>query len=499
MVSKQGRYADGLNNLYLQVRGNSKSWIFRYRNSRFGKPGWTEMGIGSVHTYTLDEAREEARLLYQQLLKHIDPMVARKADKAAKQLERAKHTTFAECAAEYLEVMPKKNKWSKHHLTGGKRSVNKYLTPVLGPMLIGTITHLHVYEVFKEISYAKPAQAHQVHIHAQAIFKRVKARGLITGDNPASLEGPLGDLLPNFRDREVEHEPGIAYEKAGWLVAQLRTPFVVETTAWTLKECAEATGIDRSHLLREIHDGKLKAYKKPGTESLNTISSPWLVEPTDLQKVHPLKSTPDRQPLIPLESYVIEFQLLNAARPSEARMMRWSEFDENKKLWTIPPHRHKPGRKTKKPLLKPLCTRAMAILQAMRAKQKEEGIVSEDFVFAQWGSRLSKSFGKPMSDATERTHLARFVPPSECTLHGLRSTFKGWAHEVWRRDNVELLTEVALGHKIGNATRNAYAEQVTLLEPRRPMMEAWGEYCDRTEPLPAVVVPILQVKGDSHA
>jgi integrase len=179
-------------------------------------------------------------------------------------------------------------------------------------------------------------------------------------------------------------------------------------------------------------------------------------------------------------------------------MTRWSEVDENKKLWTIPRHRHKPGRTTKAPLFKPLNAQAMAILQVMRAKQKEVGMVSPEFVFAQWGNRLTKSFGKPPSDATVREHLAKFVPPSECTLHGLRSTFKGWASEVWRGNNVEHLTEYALGHGVGNATRNAYAQQATSIEPRRPMMKAWGDYCDRVEPLSGDVIqfPQEKVKGE---
>jgi integrase len=512
-TAKQGKHADG-GNLYLQVKGNSKSWIFRYRNSRFGRPGWTELGIGPLHTYTLEVAREEAAKLRKQLDANIDPMAAKKAEKEAKKWEEGQHVIFAAVAAEYLEVMPKKKKWSQVSIKQAKRAVNKYLNPVIGQMLIGTITHLHLYEVLKEISYTKPPTAEQVQMFAQAIFNRARARGFPVGANPppgfqpgydlASMDGPLGELLPDFRDREVEHEPGIAYQKIGWLFAQLRTPREAWTRAFNLREAAEATEYDRSELLRAIHEGKLKGFKKPGTESLNTINSPWFVWPDELEKAgYPIKKTPDRRPFVPLEADIIQFQTLTAARPSEARMMRWSELGENwenKRLWTLPSYRHKTGRTTKEPIYKVLSNPAIEILkkrEIARAELKAAGKES-DFVFAQTSAPSSgpARIGKPMSDAKEREFLARLVDASESTLHGLRTTFKKWAVEDWGGENAEFLSEVALGHKTGNETRNSYTAGMTLIKQLLPMMEDWGKHCaGNLIPFPQQAKAI----GDSHA
>ena len=56
-LSKPGRYADG-HGLYLQVTSpTSRSWIFRYERNH--RERW--MGLGPLHTFTLDEAREMAR------------------------------------------------------------------------------------------------------------------------------------------------------------------------------------------------------------------------------------------------------------------------------------------------------------------------------------------------------------------------------------------------------------------------------------------------------
>lgn len=74
-IAKRGRYGDG-GGLYLQVSaGGSKQWIFRYMIS--GRP--RHMGLGSVRTFSLEEARERARLCRQKVADGIDPIDIRAA------------------------------------------------------------------------------------------------------------------------------------------------------------------------------------------------------------------------------------------------------------------------------------------------------------------------------------------------------------------------------------------------------------------------------------
>jgi hypothetical protein len=47
---------------------------------------------------------------------------------------------------------------------------------------------------------------------------------------------------------------------------------------------------------------------------------------------------------------------------------------------------------------------------------------------------------------------------------------------------------------IGTKVRNIYKRHAQRIEQRRPMMKAWAKYCNRTEPLPAKVVPLRQAK-----
>jgi hypothetical protein len=79
-VKAPGMYGDGKEKI-------AKSWIFRYRFkghlSKAGKPLAREMGLGSLDTWTLAEARERARLQYQLLDQGLDPIEARKTQEPA--------------------------------------------------------------------------------------------------------------------------------------------------------------------------------------------------------------------------------------------------------------------------------------------------------------------------------------------------------------------------------------------------------------------------------
>src|SRR5687767_3224701 len=97
-IKEPGRYSDGLG-LYLQVsRFKTKSWLFRY--ARHGQA--RQMGLGAVHTVSLLEAREEAKAARNQLLKGIDPIQARRDQRASVRLDAARAMTFEQCAKLYI-------------------------------------------------------------------------------------------------------------------------------------------------------------------------------------------------------------------------------------------------------------------------------------------------------------------------------------------------------------------------------------------------------------
>jgi integrase len=75
--------------------------------------------------------------------------------------------------------------------------------------------------------------------------------------------------------------------------------------------------------------------------------------------------------------------------------------------------------------------------------------------------------------------------------HGFRTTFKGWAVEHGYPDDD---SEMALAHTVGTSVRNIYARHAHRIEPRRLMMQSWADYCGRTEPLDAKIIPMRSAK-----
>src|SRR5690348_13716584 len=85
--------------LYLQVSTTgTKSWVFRYKvgnRSRY-------MGLGSLITVGLSEARDLAAEARRLRLQHVDPIDHRDGVRAAALLDAAKALSFDECRDAYI-------------------------------------------------------------------------------------------------------------------------------------------------------------------------------------------------------------------------------------------------------------------------------------------------------------------------------------------------------------------------------------------------------------
>src|SRR5262249_47051977 len=92
-IDVPGFYCDG-GNLYLQVSpALTKSWVFRYRFNKRVR----DMGLGSIDTRSLEEARTLARVLRQKVQDGIDPLTEKEARKIA---ERGR-ITFEQAVREW--------------------------------------------------------------------------------------------------------------------------------------------------------------------------------------------------------------------------------------------------------------------------------------------------------------------------------------------------------------------------------------------------------------
>jgi integrase len=154
----------------------------------------------------------------------------------------------------------------------------------------------------------------------------------------------------------------------------------------------------------------------------------------------------------------LEFCILTAARSGEVLGARWSEIDQDKKIWTVPANRMKAGREHRVPL----SARAGSILKQL-AKLK-----AGDFVFP------GQARGKPLSNMAMEMMLRR-MKIENATVHGFRSSFRDWAGNVTNFPRE--VTETALAHVIGDKAEQAYRRS-DALDKRRKLMEAWAGYSE---------------------
>ncbi|WP_284268082.1 tyrosine-type recombinase/integrase [Bradyrhizobium iriomotense] len=163
-----------------------------------------------------------------------------------------------------------------------------------------------------------------------------------------------------------------------------------------------------------------------------------------------------------------EYIILTAVRTGEARLMRVREVDFEERLWTIPAERMKTEDHPEgKDFEVPLCDRAVAILKAAVPKDAAR----DAYVFAgQW----SKDHTKPLG-INAVLHALKAVYPA-ITTHGCRSSFRDWAGDETRFERE--IAEMALAHKVGDETEQAY-RRGNALKKRRQLMDAWGRYVAR--------------------
>jgi integrase len=168
---------------------------------------------------------------------------------------------------------------------------------------------------------------------------------------------------------------------------------------------------------------------------------------------------------INIPAYALDFCILTATRNREALSCRWAEVDRDARVWRLPKERMKGGRAFEVPLSGP----ALEIVDAMAA------IKANDFVFPGF-SKL-----RPRDEKTFWRVLRR-MGEADTTTHGFRSSFRDWAgnETPTPRD----ICEMALAHKVGDATERAYRRK-DALEKRRTLMEAWAAHCGSAPPAAA--------------
>lgn len=217
-LAKPGMHADG-GGLYLRItpRG-ARNWVLRYMLN--GRPRW--MGLGPLALYGLAEAR--ARALDARRKRHdgIDPIDARRADRARHRLEVAKSITFQECAEMY--IASHKAGWrNEKHKYQWPATLQAYAYPVFGALPVQAVDTALMLKVLEPIWANKSETASRVRQRIENVLDFAKVRGYREGENPARWRGHLDKLLPaRSRVRQVEHLAALPYSDLPLFLANLR-------------------------------------------------------------------------------------------------------------------------------------------------------------------------------------------------------------------------------------------------------------------------------------
>ena len=203
-LKARGRYGDG-RGLYLQVtQSGNRSWLFRYK--RHGRE--RAMGLGPCADFTLEEARERARLARQLLRDGIDPLDAAHEQRGKAAQAAAKIITFRQAADAYFELHSAA--WTnKRHRAQFHQRMNEYVFPVMGALPVGAIDKTLVLKALQPIWLSKNATAARTLRSIKAVLDYARANGWRDGDNPAAWAGNLAHALPTLNSNK--HHPALPF------------------------------------------------------------------------------------------------------------------------------------------------------------------------------------------------------------------------------------------------------------------------------------------------
>ena len=194
----------------------ARSWLFRYSvgdRERY-------RGLGGVSTVSLADARTEAQRCRQMRLQGIDPIEARKAERAAQALAASQGVTFKEAAETLLQSRAQGFKGEKT-ARDWRQSLKDHAYRTLGALPAAGVATDHVLKVLEPIWLTKPVMAGKLRGRIEAVLDAAKARGQRSGENPARWRGHLDHLLAE-RPRS-RHHPALPCDQIGAFIAKLRS------------------------------------------------------------------------------------------------------------------------------------------------------------------------------------------------------------------------------------------------------------------------------------
>jgi integrase len=275
LAKHPGRYHDGHGLILVVVNANNASWQLRFQ--RNGRERW--FGLGPLHTVTLKDARERARAARLQILDGIDPIDARRTERA----KAGQVMTFKEGAEAYNALHEQKWRNEKHRKQF-LASLACYAFPVLGNIAVSAIDTAAVLRVVEPIWLSKTETANRVRGRIESVLDWATVRGHRSGDNPARWKGHLAGVLPApGAVARRSHYPALPWAQIAAFMAELRTrdgmpARALEFTILTAARTGEVVGARWSEIDLETHTWVIPSSRMKSRREHRVPLSPRAVE-----------------------------------------------------------------------------------------------------------------------------------------------------------------------------------------------------------------------------
>jgi len=398
-----GWYADPeTRGLYLRVfegaDGPSYSWLYRFTSPVSGKR--RAMGLGSLDICSLANARQQSLDLRRSIFAGIDPIEQRQAKKLGVKESHQNSITFKEAADKCIKT--KQAEWSNSkHKDQWVSTINTYALPIIGKMKVDLITTAHIVKLLEQ-----------------------------------EIKKKNGEVEGSF-----------------WKVRTETATRVRQRIEVILDWCKAHKYISGDNPAR--YQGALCHLLPKASKIKKVAHHPALPFQRIGEFIKDLKEHSG------YSAYALELLILTATRTSEVIEAKWSEFNLETKVWTIPADRMKAGKEHRVPL----STRAMEILERLKI------IRVNSYLFP---STLHKE--RALSNMALLSMMRKMPKYSDYVPHGFRSTFRDWAAETTDYSNETV--ELALAHTIQNKAEAAYRRQ-DQLEKRSSLMQDWHNFITR--------------------
>lgn len=244
-AKKPGRYRDG-GGLFLNVgKAGTKAWLFVFRSPIHRHPVRTsegkirEMGLGSLETVTLAEARDVAADARRLIARGLDPLDERGRPDAVPP------PTFRQIVDETLPNLQKGFRNEKHRAQW-LSTLETYAASLM-PLRIDTIDTAAVLAVLNPIWTEKAETANRLRGRIERMLDAAKATGHRSGENPACWKGHLEHRLSRRHKLQRGHHAALPWADVPAFIARLRqshgmAALALEFTILTAARSGEVRG-----------------------------------------------------------------------------------------------------------------------------------------------------------------------------------------------------------------------------------------------------------------